>query len=141
MNLKAFFLFALLLIVCGTLKSQDSIPLTIKDFYLIDRLYADSLIYEVKKGRKCEKTRIVYLEEMASLRDDIVNLEKSVKLLNSQKHMVYEFSKTWKAQVDELKNRIEIEKDKLKERIKKLWKVIYIQGGVITVIVVIIILI
>jgi hypothetical protein len=119
----------------------DKMPsgITLEGYSLLPSVYADSLIFETQLSRECSKLADSYLNQIY-YRDSL--LEESAKLIDLQSGVIESQNQIIEDWPKEVRANAEIcsqQKVKLKQKIRRLWRVVFIESGVIVVLVVILI--
>lgn len=128
--MKTLFLFGLLLTLFVGANGQN---------YILPSITIDSAIYEIRKGRACDS---VYRSQAAELKKAI---EKSLAQaeeirLHDGKESGLQFIITqWEQRYDLLTEAVVVQKKVFKARLKRLWRVVIVEGVAIIVLVVILI--
>lgn len=104
--------------------------------FTLPSLAADSAYYEVTKGRKCEKitdglTREnSWLDSVRMAQDEEISLYQDI--IESQNLILYDYPKEIKAKVEIC----QAEKERLKVKIRRLWRVVVTEAGVIVILII-----
>jgi thioredoxin-related protein len=106
--------------------------------FILPTKIVDSLIFEVKKGRSCDTLQQKQLFEIKTLRDELIANGKVIKLKTTENEQLSFIISTLNTTISLSSERSEIEKEKLKTRIRHLWAAILSEGAIIVLLILII---
>lgn len=98
----------------------------------------DSLIFEVKKGRSCDTLQQKQLLEIKALGDELIANGKVIELKTTENQQQSLIISSLNSTISLMSEKSDLEKDKLKTRIRHLWAAILSEGAIIVLLILII---
>lgn len=102
--------------------------------YTLPSVLFDSLVFETRKGRSCDSLQVLNENIIKEQGQQLLNYGDLVRLNESKIVTLEGLVKNYETGESLLKQENKIREKWLKEKIKRLWKVIVLEGGVILVI-------
>jgi hypothetical protein len=128
--MKPFFLFAILLTACVGAHGQN---------YTLPPITIDSAIYEIRKGRACDSLQRAQAAESKKLGEKALAQGEVIRLQEVKEGSMQFIIDQWSARYDLLTEAVVVQKKAFKARLKRLWRVVIVEGVAIVVLVIILI--
>jgi len=116
--------------VCGTLHSQN---------YTLPTVLFDSMVFEVNLGRSCAKLQTLQKAEILRVTTELSATGRAVTLLESENRALHANAAALGEQLKDSQALGRVEKQRASIKLKRLWRVVVIESGALTVLVLLLI--
>lgn len=107
--------------------------------YTLPSILFDSLVFEVAKGRQCERLTIKQDSLITFQADQISQSNKAIQLLTDKNSAQADIISGWTNELYLTNQKHDLEKRWLKKQLKRVWAYVVLEGGAIVVLVILLI--